>query len=377
MTALLNDGGGSWSPVTKGVGGRPYGVAAGDFDEDGFNDLAVTIPGNNEVAIFINDQNGDFNSPVFISAGIGPAAITAGDLDGDADIDLAITSSSGTGVQILRNDGTGAFVVEDSGSIGSGVFPNPLAVSILVAQLDDESNLDFAIANGQGSESVLFLSNRLVDRAQKIVVQNGSTTSGVVFAVANSSSGSSADFDSDGLVTGLDFLAWQIGYPTTAPNASKSDGDADNDQDVDRDDLLAWESQYGTAAPLSALSTSLQTASESNDEVFVAEDSKGEGPGLTTSVSVSPESLLLSYPTRTPQSASEGGVVEDSIVEEIFNEYGSEDSGNGTGNLGRTTRIFDDVDLQILLAEDDDEQLDTATEEVFESLSNEALGSEF
>jgi hypothetical protein len=66
-----------------------------------------------------------------------------------------------------------------------------------------------------------------------------------------------ADFDEDGDVDGLDFLAWQIGFGTTAPNAVKADGDADNDTDVDAADLAAWENAYGAGggAPLVAALT--------------------------------------------------------------------------------------------------------------------------
>jgi hypothetical protein len=64
----------------------------------------------------------------------------------------------------------------------------------------------------------------------------------------------SADFDGDGFISGLDFLLWQIGFPTPAPNAVKMDGDADNDTDVDGFDLDIWELQYGGPAPLVALS---------------------------------------------------------------------------------------------------------------------------
>jgi fibronectin type 3 domain-containing protein len=59
----------------------------------------------------------------------------------------------------------------------------------------------------------------------------------------------SADFDGDGFVTGADFLMWQVGVGTPAPNAVRTDGDADNDLDVDFSDLNVWEQQYGTAAP--------------------------------------------------------------------------------------------------------------------------------
>jgi hypothetical protein len=67
----------------------------------------------------------------------------------------------------------------------------------------------------------------------------------------------SADFDGDGFIAGFDFLLWQIGLGTTAPNAFKSDGDANNDLAVDTSDLDVWELQYGSAAPLVAAATAL------------------------------------------------------------------------------------------------------------------------
>lgn len=53
-----------------------------------------------------------------------------------------------------------------------------------------------------------------------------------------------ADFDGDGVVSGLDFLAWQRGFGLSG-TAGRSDGDADNDADVDVSDLGYWEQQYG------------------------------------------------------------------------------------------------------------------------------------
>ena len=67
----------------------------------------------------------------------------------------------------------------------------------------------------------------------------------------------SADFDSNSLIDGFDFLAWQRGFGTVAPSAVKSDGDADNDTDVDASDLGVWELQYGTTAPIVAAASAL------------------------------------------------------------------------------------------------------------------------
>ena len=54
-----------------------------------------------------------------------------------------------------------------------------------------------------------------------------------------------ADFDSDNDVDGIDFGAWQTGYPT-ASGASLTDGDADGDGDVDGIDFGIWQANYPT-----------------------------------------------------------------------------------------------------------------------------------
>lgn len=54
------------------------------------------------------------------------------------------------------------------------------------------------------------------------------------------------DFDTDGKVSGSDFLRWQSGFGTVY--ASPRNGDADWDADVDADDLVFWENNYGVDA---------------------------------------------------------------------------------------------------------------------------------
>ena len=86
----------------------------------------------------------------------------------------------------------------------------------------------------------------------------------------------SADFDGSGVITGFDFLFWQIGFGTAAPNAVKTDGDGDNDLDTDESDFAVWESQLGTAAPL------------------VSEASSPRGSPSTIAAAVASESLATS-----------------------------------------------------------------------------------
>ncbi len=55
------------------------------------------------------------------------------------------------------------------------------------------------------------------------------------------------DFDTNGVVSGNDFLNWQRGNGIET-YASPRNGDADWDADVDGDDLVAWQANYGVDA---------------------------------------------------------------------------------------------------------------------------------
>ena len=69
-----------------------------------------------------------------------------------------------------------------------------------------------------------------------------------------------ADFDGDGVVSGLDFLIYQqnIGLGGQVDN---SNGDANGDGTVDGADLAVWENQYGTSPLGAAISSVPEPAS--------------------------------------------------------------------------------------------------------------------
>lgn len=72
---------------------------------------------------------------------------------------------------------------------------------------------------------------------------------------------SSPDFNSDGMVDGSDFLAWQRGYGITN-GASRVQGDSNGDGDVDGDDLSNWRSNFGSNGNLTNTSTDQLSADE-------------------------------------------------------------------------------------------------------------------
>src|SRR5882757_7091057 len=99
---------GSNSPVT--VGNNPQDVAAGDFDGDGFIDLAVLNANDKNISILKGDGSGGFAALTTNPAvGNGAVAIVTGDFNGDGKLDLAVANGSDGTVSILLGKGDGTF----------------------------------------------------------------------------------------------------------------------------------------------------------------------------------------------------------------------------------------------------------------------------
>ncbi|HEX6820984.1 MAG TPA: FG-GAP-like repeat-containing protein [Candidatus Sulfotelmatobacter sp.] len=133
MSLFHNIGGGKFENVTAkaGLDASVHGIActAGDYDNDGFSDLAVTS--KDAVTLLHNEHNGTFKN-VALSAGIKGACCLAGvtfvDYDHDGDLDLHVANRSGSLSQhetgnsrMWRNNGDGTFtdVTEETGLGGN------------------------------------------------------------------------------------------------------------------------------------------------------------------------------------------------------------------------------------------------------------------
>jgi hypothetical protein len=111
---LLGDGhGGFGSPISLGgvsaesAGGTAGGrVIAADFNHDGHLDLAITTHG---LAVYLGNGDGTFRGPVNYPAGPYPEWATAGDFNSDGNVDLAVIDSEKSRVAILLGNGDGSF----------------------------------------------------------------------------------------------------------------------------------------------------------------------------------------------------------------------------------------------------------------------------
>lgn len=193
VSVFFGNGDGSFgAPLLLATGDTPIDGASGDFDEDGFVDLVVSNHNADTLSVFFNNGNETFQSAVIISGnGINnPQSIEAADLDEDGHLDLAVANRFGNNILIFLGVGDGTFGAPlPSPSVGTE--PRNLQA----ADLNNDGILDLVTAaNGSSTVSVL--------------EGNGDGTFAVAFqdvpggAVFNSQEPKVADFNNDGL---LDF----------------------------------------------------------------------------------------------------------------------------------------------------------------------------
>jgi hypothetical protein len=123
------------------------GLAAGDWDGDGWTDLAATMdasPGIEQVLVLRNDGNGGgfAAAPYVLEAPAGD--LRALDLDGDGDLDIAAgTSLPGT---LLVNDGSGSFDAAPFMLVSSAAWT--------AADWNGDGRLDLGLTTGLGIGAV-------------------------------------------------------------------------------------------------------------------------------------------------------------------------------------------------------------------------------
>ncbi len=158
---FANDGAGHFTDVTSsaGVGTmlKVSGLVAGDYDADGDLDLVVTrwlkplILLKNDGGMHFTDAT--FEAGLWAQSGAGAGA-AFGDFDGDGWIDLAIANRYGTNAstvrsRLFRNRGDGTFQdVTRSAGVDNGTFPG---FHVTWVDLDRDGDLDLYVANDKGT----------------------------------------------------------------------------------------------------------------------------------------------------------------------------------------------------------------------------------
>lgn len=153
--------GGFGLAVPYASGGAFSDVLSADFDEDGIADLAAA--GGDSVAVLLGGGSGGKGSGLFAAAvrfgaGTGASHLAAGDFDEDGRLDLAVTDNGSAGVSVLLGNG--------SGPVGDGTFAAPASYAagagpwgLATGDFDEDGILDLAVANADDHSLSVLLGN--------------------------------------------------------------------------------------------------------------------------------------------------------------------------------------------------------------------------
>ena len=142
--------------LTLPTGAGPTAIAVGDFNDDGFADLAVVNKNANTVTIFLGNGDETFQTPVTtLVTGNAPTSIVAQAFNPNAPgiIDLAVTNSTDNTLQIFLGNGKGTF--------SNGVIYNTGVTPVYVASADVnlDGNLDLVVADSGAATSTNSVGN--------------------------------------------------------------------------------------------------------------------------------------------------------------------------------------------------------------------------
>jgi hypothetical protein len=160
VSVLIGNGDGTFqTQVTHNVGANPTGVAIGDFNLDGKQDLAVSNTGDGTVSILLGNGGGMFAvQQVVTLPGSSPYWLASGDLRRDGRSDLVVPDSESSNVYVLLSNGDGTFQSAVAYTVGAAPFGVSLGdvngdgiPDLVVADTGADGLISILLGNGDGT----------------------------------------------------------------------------------------------------------------------------------------------------------------------------------------------------------------------------------
>lgn len=180
ITLLKNDGSGlftnPWAALVPSV--NVINLKAADINGDGNADLIGASTSNTQLSLFLGNGNGSFTHLSDINGVTGNGAgLAIGDVDNDGVSDL-ITTYTGDQLSVLKGDGSGNFVT-GTGSPYTIVGAN-VPGAVVTADFNNDTYVDIAVTNSNASNIYILLNNQDGTFGTPVSVSTGASAFAIV-----------------------------------------------------------------------------------------------------------------------------------------------------------------------------------------------------
>lgn len=150
VSVLLSNADGSFAPATNyATGASPIDAAAGDLNADGKLDLVVV---GGDVSVLLGNGDGTFATAVSYAAAPGAHSVKTGDFNNDGKTDVGVMNVNSASVLLGNGDGTLQTRL-DAAVSGNNI-------NLVVGDYNRDGNLDMATSNTVSSGTISVLKGR-------------------------------------------------------------------------------------------------------------------------------------------------------------------------------------------------------------------------